>query len=206
MEPSAGEVFCVSWPLWGGTGCSGRAVWHGVFPRYRRNIMYKTGEKIIYGSTGVCTVEGVTTLDGQGEDERLYYALNPMYQAGMIYTPVDSKVFMRPIITRAQALALIDAIPDTQVPIYHSSITRELEEHYNTYLKSHDCAALLEMTRSIHAKRQLAAKRNRKFGAVDERYMKRAEDLLYGELAVVLRVEKNQVPAYINRRLKAEIF
>lgn len=169
--------------------------------------MYKPGEKIIYGSTGVCTVKEITTPDGQsGEDGKLYYALEPMYQSGMIYTPVDSKVFMRPVISREEADALIDAIPDTQAQVYHNSVMRELEEHYTAYLKTHDCAALLELTRSIYAKKQLMAKQNRKFGAVDERYMKRAEDLLYGELAVALDIDKSQVANYIAQRLQVSVY
>ncbi len=164
--------------------------------------MYKPGEKIVYGSTGVCTVKEITKPDDPtAEGERLYYALEPMYQAGMIYTPVDSKVFMRPVISKSEANALIDAIPDTQVPAYHSSVIRELEEHYTAYLKSHNCASLLELTRSIYTKKQLAAQHNRKFGAVDERYMKRAEDLLYGELAVALDIDKDEVADYIAKRL-----
>ena len=166
--------------------------------------MYQPGDRIIYGSTGVCRVEEITTPDFEKDKSRLYYALDPVYQDGMIYTPVDTKVFMRPIITKEEAHALIDQIPTMQTEAYHNSVLRELEEHYNTYLKSHDCGDLLELGRSIYIKKQELLSQHRKFGAVDERFMKRAEDLLYGELAVALDIDKNQVEIYIAERVEGK--
>jgi len=163
--------------------------------------MFKPGDRIIYGSTGVCRVEEITTPDFEKDKSRRYYALAPVYQDGIIYTPVDTKVFMRPVITRDEAHALIDQIPAMQTEAYHSSVTRELEEHYSVYLKSHDCGDLLELGRSIYIKKQELLGQRRKFGAVDERFMKRAEDLLYGELAVALDIEKSEVEAYIAERV-----
>lgn len=166
--------------------------------------MYKPGDRIIYGSTGVCCVEAITTPDFETDKSRQYYALAPVYQDGIIYTPVDTKVFMRPVITKDEANALIDQIPTMQAEAYHSSVLRELEEHYNVYLKSHDCGDLLELGRSIYIKKQELLSQHRKFGAVDERFMKRAEDLLYGELAVALDIDKNQVEIYIAERVEGK--
>ena len=163
--------------------------------------MYQPGDMIIYGSTGVCHVKEITTPDFETDKSRQYYALEPVYQDGVIYTPVDTKVFMRPVITREEANELIDQIPAMQTEAYHNSVLRELEEHYNTYLKSHDCGDLLELGRSIYIKKQEMLSQHRKFGAVDERFMKRAEDLLYGELAVSLNIEKTEVGDYIAARV-----
>ncbi len=165
--------------------------------------MYKPGEKIIYGSTGVCVVKEITAQKASAEDEeKLYYTLEPVYQSGVIYIPVNSKVFMRPIISEDEANALIDSIPDMPVSVHQSSVLRELEEYYSSFFQSHDCALLMELTRSIYAKKDLMARQNRKFGAVDEKYLKRAEDLLYGELAAALNIERVQVPDYITKRLQ----
>ncbi len=164
--------------------------------------MYKAGDRVIYGSTGVCEVKEITTPDFEKDKSRQYYALEPVYQDGVIYTPVDTKVFMRPIITREEAHTLIDRIPAMQTEVYHCSAPRELEEHYNTYLKSHDCGDLLALGRSIYMKKQELIKQHRKFGAVDERFLKRAEDLLYGELAVALNIGKDEVEAYIAQRVE----
>jgi CarD family transcriptional regulator len=86
-------------------------------------------------------------------------------------------------------------------PPYHNSVLRELEEHYNVYLKSHDCGDLIRLTMSIYAKKKDMERQHRKFGAVDERFMKRAEELLYGEMAVALCMEKSKVGDYISARV-----
>ena len=55
--------------------------------------MFEIGEKIVYGSTGVCEVENIAPMDfaGKGEKE-LYYVLHPLYQDGVIYAPVQGTV------------------------------------------------------------------------------------------------------------------
>ena len=68
--------------------------------------MYQVGERIIYGSVGVCEVAAVGPLDMQGaKKDREYYTLSPLYQNGKIFAPVDTTVFHRPVLTREQALA-----------------------------------------------------------------------------------------------------
>ncbi len=165
--------------------------------------MYQPGDMIIYGSTGVCEVKEITTPDFEKDKSKLYYALSPVYQDGMIYTPVDTKAFMRPIMTREEVDALIDRIPTIETEVCYNRAPRELQEHYDQYLKSHSCEDLLGLAMSIYTKREDLLSQRRKFGAVDERYMKRAEDLLDGEFAVALGIEKNQVGAYITARVDA---
>ena len=55
------------------------------------------------------------------------------------------------------------------------------------------------MIKSIYAKSREAARCGRKIGQVDQRYMKRAEDLLYGELAVSLGIDREEVVPYIEK-------
>ena len=82
--------------------------------------MYQVGELIVYGGTGVCRVEAVETPQQRGpEAGRQYYLLKPLYQDGTIRIPVDSKVFMRPVISRQEAEALINAIPGMHAEACH---------------------------------------------------------------------------------------
>lgn len=161
--------------------------------------MYQVGELVLYGSTGVCRIEAIKKqpFPPTGE-QRLYYVFKPLYEDCVISAPVDSdKVFIRPIISKAEAEEMIHDIPHIQAQVYHSRVSRELSEHYETILKSHDCRSLLELTMSIHAKKQDLLSKKRKFGAVDERFLKRAEDLLFGELAAALSIPRQEVQTYI---------
>lgn len=165
--------------------------------------MYQTGEWIFYGNIGACQVTDVSERKIPGMDkEILYYTLLPLNDSCSISTPaLNGKVFMRPLISKEQAEALIDAIPDIDVEAYHNPVLRQLSEHYETALNSHDCLSLIKMTMSIHAKKEAAVNQKKKLGAVDEKFMKKAEDLLFSELAVALGIRKEEVPTYIGTRL-----
>jgi len=60
---------------------------------------------------------------------------------------------------------------------------------------------LVKLSMSLRAKKQGLEQQKRKFGAVDERFMKRAEELLFGELAAALDISKDRVPEYIADRV-----
>ena len=55
--------------------------------------MFEQGEYIVYGSTGVCKVEKVTTMDMDGvPGDKLYYILRPYHKEDReIFSPVDNK-------------------------------------------------------------------------------------------------------------------
>ena len=163
--------------------------------------MFRTGELVLYGGTGVCRVEDIVQKE-LPDGTRDYYVLQPLYQDCVISTPVNStKVFIRSVITREQAEELIDKIPSVKAKAYHNRVLRQLAEHYEQSLKSHDCEDLVKLTMSIYAKKQDMIRQNRKFGAVDERFMKRAEELLFGELGAALGIDKDEVPDYIAARV-----
>ena len=166
--------------------------------------MYEIGDLIVYAGEGVCRVEGIGVPPMKGVNKaRQYYTLKPLYREGMIYAPVDTGVFMRPVITRDDADALIDRIPEIEPEVYENSNLRFLNEYYQTQLQNYNCEGLIKLIRSTYAKREVMIGRGKKLGLVDERYMKRAKDMLHGEFAVALGIERNEVPGYIESKLAA---
>ena len=167
--------------------------------------MYKKGDLILYGGTGVCRVTDIVSKQvGRSEPERLFYILEPLYQTGTITTPVENnKVFTRPVITRDEAMELIDQIPHIEAEVYHNPNLQQLENHYKSAMEDHECMSLLRLTMSTYRKKVEREAKKQKFGAVDRRYMERAENLLYGELAVALGIAKENVQEFIAERLAA---
>ena len=166
--------------------------------------MFQPGELLVYGTTGVCRVEEITAPDFTRADRgRQYYLLRPLYQDGVIYAPVDSgKVPIRPVISREEAEALIDLIPSVRAEACHAPTMQALAQHYQSAVRSHNCRELLELTMSIYLKQRQAEAQKRRLGMVDERYMKQAERLLYGELAAALDIPYEEVQPYIARRVE----
>ena len=54
----------------------------------------------MYGISGVCRVAKIGKPQfASGDHKKLYYTLVPEYGTETIYAPVDTTVFMRPILT-----------------------------------------------------------------------------------------------------------
>ena len=78
--------------------------------------MFQVGERIIYGSRGVCEIADVTCLKREGiPKDRVYYVLKPLWNKdSTILTPVDNdRIIMRSLITKDEAEKLISEMPAT---------------------------------------------------------------------------------------------
>ncbi|MCR4600188.1 MAG: CarD family transcriptional regulator [Clostridia bacterium] len=164
--------------------------------------MFNVGEYIVYGGEGVCKIEDIGTPDifDKGET-RIYYTLAPLYRQGKIYTPVDTKVTMRRVISHDEAITLIQKMPEIEGEVYENRNVRVLSEHYQDQMRSHECIDLVKTIKAIYAKRELMSERGKKLGQIDEKFFKKAEDLLYGEFAVALAVPKEDVRDIIMREI-----
>jgi CarD family transcriptional regulator len=167
--------------------------------------MFTTGDLIIYGGEGVCRVDSVGVPDMADIDRtKQYYILSPLYRSGKIFTPVDSPVYMRPVIGRAEAESLIGRISSIEPDNLEHQNARALKEYYQNTVTTYLCDDLVRLIKTAWLKRDHAMKSGRKVSQIDERYLKRAEDQLYGELAVALGLEREQVSGYIADALRAE--
>ncbi len=166
--------------------------------------MFDMGAYIIYGGEGVCVVEdiGCPNVSGANKD-RLYYTLSPLYRTGKVFAPVDTPVFMRPVISRQEAIDLIKAIPGVTGELYESMNLRFLTEHYQKVIQRYECISLVKLIKDVGEKRRYAAEHGKKLGQIDERYKKRAEDMLYGELAVALDMDRSAVEPYVKNAVAA---
>ena len=71
--------------------------------------MFKVGDYVVYGNSGVCRVEDIGPIS-IGSKDKDYYTLVPVYgRNSRLYTVVNSdKVVIRPIMTKQESDALID--------------------------------------------------------------------------------------------------
>jgi CarD family transcriptional regulator len=168
--------------------------------------VYQVGDLVFYGSTGVCKVTGITTRTVEFRRHLKFYVFKPLYQQNyIILVPVDiTKVFMRPIISSSEANRLLDLIPTIGTKAYYNCKLGQLTDHYEAFLKTHECLDLIKLTISIYNKKRIADHKQQKFGSVDEKYMRRGEDLLFGELAAALDISKNEAAEHVAARIKLD--
>lgn len=156
-------------------------------------MKFAVGDLVIYGETGVCRVVDIVEKEFL-EVVQQCYKLQPIYQSCVIFTPAEGgNVFMRKIITSEEAEGIISGLKTREPAVYNARSSRELSDIYDKIIKQHDCDALALLMRSIYEKRQKLIAQKKKLSAIDERYMKKAEDLLFGEIAAALGIEKRDV-------------
>lgn len=168
--------------------------------------MFQIGEKIVYGNNGVCQVEDVTRLQMEGVDnQKLYYILVPLdKKRGRIYTPTDNdKIKMRKVLTKKEAEHLVDEIDCiSQLDIAANDKMRE--EKYKEILRACDCHECIRLIKTIYTKKQNLISMGKKLPNTDEKYLRQAEDNLYGELSVALDIDKKGMVKYIEDRVNSK--
>lgn len=169
--------------------------------------MFKENELVMYGSTGVCRVKKIGKPSfADSDDDRLYYLLEPIFQNGIIYAPVDNaKVPIRAIISAERAFELLENLEELEVKEYTGRSMQQLSQHYQSILENYSSVDLLALTKSIYIKEIVADRNNKHLGQIDKRYMKRAGDLVYGEFAIALDTDRDKVEKYIKNRLEKNI-
>ena len=161
--------------------------------------MFSVGDKIIYSENGVCTVEKIAPLETGGtQNRRLYYHLSPLIGSGMFFVPVNSDAFMRPVMSRDEAEALIAAIPGIEPAICNDSRFNHVDAYYRELFKLHSCETLVSIVKGIRLR--LSGRKTRSSRA--EATMRRAKDILHGELAVALDLDLQEVEGYVSQRLR----
>lgn len=168
-----------------------------------KNAKFELGEYIIYGMTGVCKVEDITTLDMEGvAKDRLYYVLQPLNSKnGRIFTPVDNeKCIMRRVLSKEEAYALIDQIP--AIDQLWITNDKQREEKYKAAIKSCDCREWIGVTKTLYLQKQKRQALGKRLTEMDEKYLRMAEDHLFSELSIPLEIPREEMERYITARIE----
>lgn len=165
--------------------------------------MYQKGDYVVYGCKGVCEVSEVTMLKmDRNAPEKPYYILEPCFQReSRIFTPVNSeKTVIRPILSRDAAEELIDDIPNIEEVWCANDKMRE--EQYRDIMKNCECRGWVRIIKSLYIRRQERLQNKKHLAVSDERYLKNAEDHLYAELSLALKIPREKVEEYIMSRVQ----
>ena len=164
--------------------------------------MFAVDDYIIYGNHGVCRVETIGTVSLPMVDKnKVYYTLRPVYKnEAVVYAPVENpKSIIRPVLTKEEADALIEEIP--QLESVWIANEKEREAQYKAALKSCDCRELIRIIKTLYCRKMDRIRDGKKVTVVDERYFRQAEDQLYGELAFSMKMDRSQMGDYLTERI-----
>lgn len=155
--------------------------------------MYQIGDYIVKTASGVCQIKDIVNPDFVKEKKKLYYQLIPVSdEHATLYIPVDKEdKTMRAVMTESEAEELIQ-----RIPLIHEiwiNNEKEREGQYKEAIKSNDPEQIVGIVKLIYHRKESRKKQGKKITAVDERYFDIAEKLLYSELEVVMKRDKNKI-------------
>ncbi len=161
--------------------------------------MFNIGDVIVYGAQGICKISCIEVKQ-IGKENVNYYVLKPLFnQNTSVYVPVDNTTLtakMQSVLTVAQAKALVDK--SSQIEVLNFADANHKHEQYKNILASGNREDLISLIKTIIADREIRRVNNKKLNINDEQTLRKAEMLLYNELAFVYGVEPDEAKNLIN--------
>ena len=107
---------------------------------------------------------------------------------------------MRRVITREEADRLIQDFQEIEMLWVQDE--RQRENKYKEALRTCDYRAWVSIVKTLHFRMKERTAQGKKITALDEKYMRMAENELYSELSLSLGVPKHEMEGYIKTQLK----
>lgn len=166
-----------------------------------------TGTKVIYGTSGVCTIRDYREEDF-GTGRKLYCVLEPSGQktGADIFVPTDNELLMNRIkvmLSPDEIDSIIDRIPEENMEWIDDS--RERGAAFEKIISCGDRLKIAVLIKSIYLRKKECASEGKKIGIADERVMRSAERMLIEEFAAVLGIGQDDVRPFVLQRLKCPI-
>ncbi|MBQ8309627.1 MAG: hypothetical protein IJX80_01275 [Clostridia bacterium] len=165
--------------------------------------MFQKDDYVFYGSGGICKISDVRTapLDGMPAD-REYYVMQSIHDAnGMIYVPVDSdKVFLRPILSRKEASALLDRIP--HVDAIDEPNSKQLRARYVECMQTHVPEDWVRVIKTVWRRANADARRGQRISETERTMAENAKRYLHAELALALGLCERDMEEYITEHVQ----
>lgn len=165
--------------------------------------MFQVNDTVLYGSQSVCTITEICEKKVGGEKIK-YYALKPVFDnKSTIYVPCTNPKLvekMRRILSAAEIYTLIDSLQEGSLEWVEDDAARK--EKYGAIIQSGDRKALANVIYTLYLHKQHQKAAGKKFHAVDEQLLDRAQKLLHEEFAYVLNISPQDVPPFIAKQLE----
>lgn len=164
--------------------------------------MYQKGDYVVKIPEGICRIEDVMQLDIYDTDKE-YYMLVPISEkSSKIYISTDNaEGRIRKVISKEETLKFIKSIPEIDAKDIPNEKMREQE--YKTSILSCNNEKIVSIIKSIYARKQERMEQGKKITTTDDKYFKRAEDVLFSELSFVLNIPKDKMEQFISDTIEA---
>ena len=164
--------------------------------------MLEQNDTVLYGTTGVCKVEGLIEKE-VARVKKPYYVLRPVSQANSaVYVPADNPTLLakiKRILSKEEIYELLSRVPrEPKAWIEDNNRRRDV---FGEILNRGNRLELLCLVREIYLHQKELVSRGKRLHLVDERVMKEAERLLYEEFSLALEMDPDQVIPFIAQKV-----
>ena len=162
--------------------------------------MYKKGDVIVYGKSGVCIVDDICEVEFGIEG--LCYKLRPYDdQQNAIYVSVDNdKIMMRDVIPAEKARDIIDQMGEC--PAIFPKNDKERAELVKETLNSEDMSKWMQLLKGLYIEREKRLRMRKSLKYKDEKVFNFLENFIMGELSVALDIPKYKIYDMIAEKIK----
>ena len=172
--------------------------------------MLQIGEAVVYRHH-VCEVISIREAYFEGKD---YYELKALFEKSLkLFVAIDEAKppALRPVMTKEEALALIDSIPEaedidaealaagTDTP---TLLDRRIKEEYTRRLHTFTPEQLLPIMKFAYERSRTRNDEGRNATATDKKYFNLAQSLLCDELSISLEIDRDQVEEFLNSHIE----
>lgn len=154
--------------------------------------MFNIGDYVVY-KREVCKITDIKKNFIGGKD---YYVMHNVNDKSLtINIPMENRLgLLRSIISKQQAENLIDSIFEISVS---TSNDRMIENEYKVLMNSNKLEDLIKLIKMIYLRNEERVSNGRKMNETDDIYFKKAENILYSEIALALEMSYDEVKNYI---------
>ena len=166
------------------------------------NYMFNVGEKVLYGTNGICIISDLKEQNFSGV-KNTYYVLENSGLQQTIFIPADNTALtskMRAVLSGEEILEFIRTFPEIQ-PFEWKEESRKRNEFFKQILSDGDRKNLVRMIKTIYRKKTEQNKSKKKINISDETSFKRAEKIIYSEIAAVMNIDYEAVVPFISETI-----
>ncbi len=144
--------------------------------------MYSVGDYIVHPGQGVCLVDEISSEPSE------CYLLLPIGQRHpmRISFPIASEDRLRPVLTDAEARAVIEAYPTLELDPFTAKSNALEEEHFRNEIRQGTCLDAVRIVKTFRARIAQVRANNKKPPVAYERILKHATERSLTELSVAL--------------------
>ena len=165
--------------------------------------MFNKGDTVLYGSSGVCRVEG-TKQQELYDITMEYLVLKPVYdENSTVFVPIRNKELMSritPVLSEKQVYEFIDNIQNEKTLWIDDD--KQRKQLYQDIINRYDRKQLVQIIKTLYLHKTAQQKKGRKLHQCDEQILRQAEKLLYSEFAVSLNIPIDDILPLITKQIE----